>query len=230
VLVESHWGFAAVGAILLLLGVASFAVATRMEPTIPPKGEPVPLGRLLRGVSPFGLALALGGMGFGVIATFITLYFAQRHWQGAALSLSLFGLCFVGARLAFARFINRFGGFPVAIVSFLVEAAGLVLLALGHSQILAYLGSGMTGLGFSLIFPAMAVEAANTFPASVRGSVLGVYSAFVDGSLFLAGPLAGIVIVHFGYTAVFLATAGAVLVALAGTLWLASMPAATAAS
>jgi MFS family permease len=230
VLVESRWGFAAVGAILLLLGIASFAVATRMAPTIPPKGEPVPLGRLLRGVSPFGLALALGGMGFGVIATFITLYFAQRHWQGAALSLSLFGLCFVGARLAFARFINRFGGFPVAIVSFLVEAAGLVLLALGHSQILAYLGSGMTGLGFSLIFPAMAVEAANTFPASVRGSVLGVYSAFVDGSLFLAGPLAGIVIVHFGYTTVFLATAGAVLVALAGTLWLASAPAATTAS
>jgi MFS family permease len=222
VLIESLWGFGAVGALLVLVSAASFVAATRMAPTLPPKGEPVPLGQLLRGVSPFGMALALGGMGFGVIATFITLYFAQRHWQGAALSLTSFGLCFVGARLAFAHLIDRYGGFPVAIISFCVEAAGLVLLTLGHSQALAYVGSGLTGLGFSMIFPSMGVEATNCFPVSVRGSVLGVYSAFVDGSLFLTGPLAGVVIVHYGYSITFLATAGAILVALAGTIWLAS--------
>jgi MFS family permease len=222
VLLESLWGFGAVGALLVLVAAGSFAAATRMAPTFPPKGEPVPLGQLLRGVSPFGMALALGGMGFGVIATFITLYFAQRHWQGAALSLTCFGLCFVGARLAFAHCIDRYGGFPVAILSFCVEAAGLVVLALGHSQALAYVGSGLTGLGFSMIFPSMGVEATNCFPVSVRGSVLGVYSAFVDGSLFLTGPLAGAVIVHYGYSITFLATAGAILVALAGTIWLAS--------
>jgi len=222
VLIEARFGFAAVGGILVLLGGASFLAATRMAPTTPARGAPVSLGRLLRGVSPFGLALAFGGMGLGVITTFITLYFAQRGWQGAALALSVFGLCFVGARLSFARFIDRYGGFPVAMAAFSVEAAGLLLLALGHSQTLAYVGSGMTGLGFSLIFPAMGLEAANSFPASVRGSVLGVYSAFVDGSLFLAGPLAGALIVHCGYPVTFLATAGAVLVALAGTVWLAS--------
>jgi hypothetical protein len=75
-------------------------------------------------------------------------------------------------------------------------------------------------MGFSLIFPALGVEAANAFPASVRGSVLGVYTAFADLSLFLAGPLAGAVIHGFGYSAVFLATAGTVAVALGGTLWL----------
>jgi hypothetical protein len=73
-----------------------------------------------------------------------------------------------------------------------------------------------------MIFPSMGVEATNCFPVSVRGSVLGVYSAFVDGSLFLTGPLAGAVIVHYGYSITFLATAGAILVALAGTIWLAS--------
>ena len=222
VLLESLWGLGAVGVLLMLVGAGSFVAATRMAPTIPPTGRPVPLGRLLRGVSPFGIALALGGMGFGVIATFITLYFAQRHWQGAALSLTSFGLCFVGARLAFAHCIDRYGGYPVAILSFCVEAAGLVLLALGHSQVLAYVGCGLTGLGFSMIFPSMGVEAANGFPVSVRGSVLGVYSAFVDGSLFLAGPLAGVIIVHYGYSVTFLATAALILLALAETIWLAS--------
>ena len=222
VLLASRLGFGAVGALILLMGAAGFAGSGRMAPTEPPRGEPVPITRLLWGVSRFGMALALGGLGFGVIATFITLYFAQRHWQGAALSLTLFGLCFVGARLSCNRFIERYGGFRVAMVSFAVEAAGLALLALGRSQALAYAGSGLTGLGFSLVFPSMGVEAARAFPISVRGSVLGVYSSFVDASLFVVGPLAGAVIVRGGYPAVFLATAGAVLLALAGTVWMAS--------
>ncbi|MDR3670203.1 MAG: MFS transporter [Holophaga sp.] len=222
VLAAAAWGFGAVGAIIFVLCSISYLVATRMEATAPFQGKRVPIGHILLGVTPFGLALALGGTGFGVIATFITLYFAHQNWQGAALSLSMFGLCFVGVRLLFARTINRYGGFAVAIVSFCVEVAGLALLGLGRSQGLAYLGCGMAGMGFSLIFPALGVEAANAFPASVRGSVIGVYSAFADLSLFLAGPLAGAVIHGFGYSAVFLATAGAVLVALAGTLWLSS--------
>ena len=221
VVIESRWGFGAVGGVLLALGAAGFAMATRMAGTAPLQGEHVPLRRILRGVTPFGLSLALGGMGFGIIATFITLYFARQHWQEAAFSLTLFGLCFVGVRLACARFINRFGGFPVAMISFGIEAAGLTLLALGRSRGLAFLGCGLSGLGFSLIFPALGVEAANTFPVSARGSVLGVYSAFVDGSLFLIGPLAGAVIGRRGYPAVFLATAGAVLLALAITFGLA---------
>jgi len=221
VFIETRWGLAAVGLALVLLGGASFAAAARMAPTTPARGEPVPLARLLRGVTPYGLVLALGGMGFGILATFITLFFAHHNWQGAALSLSVFGLCFVGTRLAFARCIERYGGFPVAITSLAVEAAGLVLVGLGPSQVCAYVGSGLIGVGFSLVFPSMGVEATNAFPAGVRGSVLGVYSAFADGSLFLLGPVAGVIIVHFGYAAVFLVIAGAVLAALLGTAWLA---------
>jgi len=227
VLLAARWGLGAIGALTVVLGLASFAVATRMAPTIPPRGEHVPLGRILLRVSPYGLALALGGLGFGVIATFVTLFFAHHQWQGAALALTTYGLCFVGTRLLFARCINRFGGFPAALVSFALEAAGLVLLGLGDSHRVAMVACGLTGAGFSLIFPALAVEAANVFPASVRGSVLGVYSAFVDLALFLAGPLAGSIIAGYGYPAVFFGAAGGVLVALAITAWLSASRAGT---
>jgi len=220
VLAASAWGFGAVGVIVFAVCSLSYLAATRMAPTAPPTGKRLPIGHILLGVTPYGMALALGGTGFGVIATFITLYFASRGWQGAALSLTVYGFSFVGTRLLFARTINRYGGFAVAIVSFCFELAGLVMLGLGHSQALAYVACGLAGLGFSLIFPALGVEAANAFPSSVRGSVLGVYTAFADLSLFLAGPLAGAVIHGFGYSAVFLATAGTVAVALGGTLWL----------
>jgi MFS family permease len=221
VLLGARWGFLGVGLLTLLLSIASFVAATRLAPTASPKGRHVPLRQILLRVTPYGLGLALGGMGFGVIATFITLYFVDRSWPGAALSLTIYGVSFVGVRLAFPGVINRFGGFPVAIASFITEVGGLLLLGFGNSPNLAYAGCGLTGLGFSLVFPALGVEAANVFPASVRGSVLGIYSAFVDLSLFLTGPIAGAIIHMYGYLVVFLVTAGAVLLALAGAVWLA---------
>jgi len=228
VLAAAHWGLGALGGFTVALGLAGYAVAGRMEPTVPPRGEHVPLGRILLKVTPYGLGLTLGGLGFGVIATFVTLFFAIHHWEGAALALTTYGVCFVGARLVFARSIDRYGGFPAAMVSFALEAAGLTLLGLCASHRWAMAGCGLTGAGFSLIFPALAVEAANVFPASVRGSVLGVYSAFVDLALLVAGPLAGAIIAGYGYPAVFLGAAGGVLVALAGTAWLAASVRATA--
>jgi MFS family permease len=221
-ILEHRWGFSSVGALVLVVSAASYVLATSMAPTKIYHSEPVAMRKILFGVTPYGLALALGSMGFGVIATFITLYFAQLNWQGAALSLTVYGVAFMAARLTCSGLIDRLGGFPVAVVSFVIEAVGLLMLGLGHTQMLAYIGCGVTGLGFSLIFPALGVEAANAFPSSVRGSVLGIYSAFVDFSLFLTGPLAGLVISMYGYSAVFLGAAGAVFVSLGGTIWLAS--------
>jgi predicted MFS family arabinose efflux permease len=220
-LAAARWGLGAIGVATLALALASLAAAARMAATTPPRGERMALGRILLRVTPYGLGLALGGLGFGVIATFITLFFAQHRWDGAPLALTTYGLCFVATRLAFARCIDRYGGFRSALVSFALEAAGLTLLGLGGSRELAMLGAGLTGTGFSLIFPALAVEASNAFPAAVRGSVLGIYSAFVDLALFCAGPLAGAVIAGFGYPVAFLGAAAGVLLALGITLWLA---------
>ncbi|MFP3435731.1 MFS transporter, partial [Paraburkholderia sp. SIMBA_061] len=72
--------------------------------------------------------LALGSAGFGSIATFITLFYAANHWPNAALSLTVFGTLFIGARLLFANTIKTYGGFRVAIASFSFECVGLLLL------------------------------------------------------------------------------------------------------
>jgi predicted MFS family arabinose efflux permease len=220
-LLEPRWGLGSVGLMVLVLGLASLFVASRLAATVAHKGPRVPLRKILMGVSPYGLALALGGMGFGVIGTFITLYFAHQRWDGAALSLTAYGLCFMSVRLVFSGLINRYGGFAVAIGSFVVEAVGLVFLGFAGTPYHAYVGAGLTGFGFSLVFPALGIEAGREFPASSRGTVLGIYSAFVDLSLFLIGPMAGAVIGEFGYPAVFFGAAFAVLLSLAGTIALA---------
>ncbi len=219
-LLEPRWGLGAVGLLILVMAVASVFCASRLTATAAHVGERVPLKKILLGVTPYGLTLALGGMGFGVIGTFIALYFAHRGWGGAALSLTIYGVFFICVRLTFSGLINRYGGFAVAIVSFALEAIGLFVLGSAGSQYHAYVGAALTGSGFSLIFPSLAIEAGREFPISSRGTVLGMYSAFVDLSLFLIGPLAGAVIGGFGYAAVFYGAAFAVLLALAGTVGL----------
>jgi predicted MFS family arabinose efflux permease len=69
---------------------------------------------------------------------------------------------------------------------------------------MAFTGATFVGFGFSLVFPALAVEALPRVTEENRGSALGIFNAFADVSFFLAGPLAGGVIGVFGYSSAFL--------------------------
>jgi predicted MFS family arabinose efflux permease len=79
-----------------------------------------------------------------------------------------------------------------------------VLLWTGNSPWIALVGASLGGFGFSLVFPAIGVEAVKRVPEISRGTALGVYTAFADVSFFLVGPTAGAVIGWFGYRSVFL--------------------------
>jgi MFS family permease len=150
------------------------------------------------------MALAAGGVGYSVLATFVTLFYVSRHWDGAALCLTAFGVAFILARLLFIRTIDRFGGFPVAMTCLAVESVGEVMLWQSPSPWVALSGAALAGFGFSLVFPALGVEAVKRVSANNRGTALGVYTAFADVSFFLTGPLAGAVIGIYGYSSVFL--------------------------
>jgi predicted MFS family arabinose efflux permease len=139
-----------------------------------------------------------------VLATFITLFYAARHWNGAALCLTAFGVAFIIARLLFIQAINRFGGFPVAMACLVVESAGLFLLWRSNSPWIALTGAALGGFGFSLVFPAIGVEAVKRVSENNRGTALGVFTAFADVSFFLVGPIAGAIIGWFGYRSIFL--------------------------
>ena len=78
-----------------------------------------------------------------------------------------------------------------------------MILWLAHSPQIALIGAGVAGLGFSLVFPALGVEAVKLVPASNQGAAIGGYGLFIDISLGITGPLIGAVASRFGMMYIF---------------------------
>ena len=216
VILAGRFGFRSIGACIIVLAAIGLVMASRRA-AVPVKTEPrLSSGHVFRRVLPHGLVLALSSMGFGTITTFGSLFFDARGWSGAALALSCFGLAFILIRLLFADAINRVGGWPVARVSLAIEAVGLALLWRASVPEVAMAAAAVTGAGFSLVFPALGVEAVARVPPQNRGAALGLYSVFLDVSLGITGPAAGLLASALGFSAPFLF--GAVTTAIAFTL------------
>lgn len=200
-------GFASLGVTLLLLALLALLLI-RKKPSIPIiSGVRLPFWSVFSLIAPYGISLTLASIGYGTLTTFITLFYIDRGWTGAAYCLSVFGVCFILARLIFTNSINRFGGYSVAIGCMSIEAVGLILLWLAPSTSYALIGAGLTGFGLSLVYPALGVEAVKQVPVSSRGAGLSAYAVFFDLALAIAGPIMGAIALNMGYPWIFFSAA-----------------------
>lgn len=83
VLLNNLGGLTLVGGFILFAGIGTWRVALRRPAVSVSTGRRIPFSAVVGKVWLFGLVLGLGTLGFGVIVSFITLYFAERGWSGA---------------------------------------------------------------------------------------------------------------------------------------------------
>jgi MFS family permease len=84
VLLAGAGGFVTIGIAGLALMVFGLLLAWRRPVVHVEAGERLPMHHVFGRVAPYGMGLALGSIGFGVIATFITLYYASQGWRSTA--------------------------------------------------------------------------------------------------------------------------------------------------
>jgi MFS family permease len=125
---ENRYGLESIAAAAVGISVLNLALALPLAGVPILRGAHLAFSRVLGRVGLHGLGLTLGTVGFAAIASFTGLYYSSRHWTDPALALILFGSGFIVTRLLFSDAINRWGGFLIATVSFIVEAVGLFVL------------------------------------------------------------------------------------------------------
>jgi MFS family permease len=224
----NNGGFAVLALIVAATPLLACLIAQRLPAQPVVAGLRIPLREVFGRIWRPGAGVALSGVGFAVIAAFITLYYQSHGWNGAAYGLTAFGVAFIVARLFFGGYPDRFGGARVALACLAIEVVGQLLLWFAPSPVIALLGAALTGFGYSLAFPALCLEAVRRVPPQSRGSAIGAYVVCLDFSLASAGPVAGLMVAPLGYSAIYLL--GAACAALAAMLTIGLLTEATAAS
>jgi MFS family permease len=224
----NNGGFAVLALIVAATPLLACLIAQKLPAQPVVAGLRIPLREVFGRIWRPGAGVALSGVGFAVIAAFITLYYQSHGWNGAAYGLTAFGVAFIVARLFFGGYPDRFGGARVALACLAIEVVGQLLLWFAPLPVIALLGAALTGFGYSLAFPALCLEAVRRVPPQSRGSAIGAYVVCLDFSLASAGPVAGLMVAPLGYSAIYLL--GAACAALAAMLTIGLLTEATAAS
>ncbi|HET9678269.1 MAG TPA: MFS transporter [Solirubrobacterales bacterium] len=200
-------GYTAVWVCAAALPLVGAAIAARVPDPFQPlaHAEPHPL-IAPEAVRP-GFAVALASVGYATLAAFIVLLLDARGIGHGATVFAAFAAMIVLARLLAGHLPDRYGPAPVAIGAVLVEAGGLVLIAVSHSLPLALVGGMAMGAGFSLLNPSLMLIAVGRVSETARGAAMGTYTAFFDAGVGIGAPLAGLAAALTSYEGAFLLAA-----------------------
>lgn len=200
-------GFGAVAFLTMLAPLATMGLIAPLQgAAAAPRSGPGILSVLGRIWLP-GLGAALSSVGFGAIAAFGSLFFAGQNWMPVWLPFSAYAFALIIARLALGHLPDRIGGARVAILFAVIETIGLAMMGFAANAWIAALGAALTGFGYSLVFPALGVEAVRRAPSGSRGVAMGAYTACLDLALGISGPVLGAIGGHTGLSRVFLISA-----------------------
>ncbi|WP_321954152.1 MFS transporter [Paraburkholderia bannensis] len=198
-----HFHFVDISYLFIVFGFIGWFVCSRLSGVQVSSVNKIKYRHVFGKVLPYGIILALGSAGFGVIGAFLTLLFQSHGWRGAASALAIFGAFFILARIAFVGAIKRFGSLLTAAISLGVESLGLGLISIDHSEIVSVVGCAIVGGGFALVFPALGVEAVEGVATQNRGTAISAFALFLDFGIGVSGPAAGLIADFWGYRSAF---------------------------
>jgi MFS family permease len=202
------YGFAAIGlltALLPLLVLVSLLRAPSPQPRI--RKAKSGFGKVIGAVWLPGLGAALASIGYCSILAFSSLLYADHQWRPVWLGFTAFGVALIVARVICGHVPDRFGGAKTALLFVLVQSAGLLIMGFAGSSLIASSGAALAGLGYSLVYPGLGVEAVGGTSPENRGLAMGIYTAFLDVAMAIGSPVLGWIADRNGMSAVYIVSA-----------------------
>lgn len=205
------FGFSAIALVTALLPLTALMYLVRI-PAIAPHshGAHASFAAIIRAVWLPGVGAALASIGYGAILAFSSLFFSEMHWRPVWTGFTAFGLALIAARTMAGHLPDRFGGAKVATLFVIVQATGLLLMSMAGTVVVASAGAALAGLGYSLVYPGLGIEAVNGIAPTNRGMAMGLYTAFLDVAMALGSPALGWIGGRAGLRAVFMVSAAIV--------------------
>jgi MFS family permease len=209
-LLRASVGYDSVWIVAATLPLVAIAIVWRLaEPARRAHRDSEPHPLIPRATWIPGTALLLGNVGYGALAGFAVLFLDSQGIGGGAAVFTAFAASVVLSRLVLAHVPDRIGPRRGGTLAATLEAAGFLVIALSHSLASAIVGAVIVGLGFSLLFPALALLVVTAVPEDGRGAAMGSFSAFFDAGVGIGAPIAGLTATLAGYSAVFVMGAAA---------------------
>ncbi|HET9894549.1 MAG TPA: MFS transporter [Streptosporangiaceae bacterium] len=140
-----------------------------------------------------GIAVSLAALGYAALAAFVSLHMLTRGVPDGIAAFDAFGFTYIGVRLFIGNTPDRLGPRRVAFWSALVEAVGLIIVALAPNLLAVIAGGLVIGAGLSLLFPSLALIVINASHESQRGAALGAFTSFWDLGIAVGAPAAGLI-------------------------------------
>lgn len=220
--VHQAFGFtilAITAAIVPLVGVVAASVVAPALLVATPEAKPISAARVAQRIWQAGLALAFSAVGFAMVSSFVVLTYGERGWTGGASALVAFSAGHMAARLVFGRFVDNARGSGAAVFVLSVEATGLGILWVASSPPIALAGAALSGIGYSLVYPLLALQTLRRVPATSRGMAIGIYDGFFDVAMGVSALLGGVTAALFGLPSVFLFAALTSVLAVLAAVW-----------
>jgi alkylhydroperoxidase/carboxymuconolactone decarboxylase family protein YurZ/MFS family permease len=203
--IYARFGFSGLALTTAALPLLTLLCVARLRGVAPIPRQQAGFMKVMASVWIPGSGAALSSIGFGAITAFSALLFVARGWA-AWPAFTAFAAVFIVARLFLGHLADRLAAARVALLSVFVEAAGLALLAVSPSLVVALAGAALTGFGYSLVYPALGVEAVRLVSPQNRGLAMGAYTAFLDVALGFGTPALGFLAQRAGLGSVFVAS------------------------
>lgn len=205
----TSYGFAAIGTVTALLPLLVLLLLLRTpSPAILPAQTRSTFRNVIGAVWLPGFGAALSSVGYAAVLAFSSLLYANHGWQPVWLAFTTFGAALIVARMMFGHLPDKFGGAGIALLFVLVQSAGSLIMGLARGPVMAAAGAAVTGLGYSLVYPGLGVEAVRGTSPESRGLAMGIYTVFLDIAMALGSPALGWVADGEGLSAVFVVSAG----------------------